>query len=139
MVSTGYTSARADEKEQSRFWNAGEINIPSLALSDTDTEDAKLGKQGARVLGLVGTQHPVQQHEHQKTEFTALLTTLVRLPDKQTDILITVSVPHAKGEYDPHGLDLEKGQWGPLIERGLQIRREIWLSFDVRDWTLFDG
>lgn len=139
MVSTGYTSARADEEEDSKIWTAGDVQMPSLTISGNDIDAAKAAKEGARVLGLIGTQRPTQQHENQKTDFTALLTTLVRLPRKQTDILITVSVPHARGEYDPSTFDLEKGQWGPLIEKGLAIRKEIWESFEVRDWGLFNS
>lgn len=139
MVAAGYTTARADEEESTKFWGAGDISIPSLMIKETDTTAAQESKKDVRVLGIVGTQTPLGQDEDRKTDFTALLTTLVRLPAKQTDILITISVPHAKGEYEASSINMEAGQWGKLIEAGIEVRKEIWRSFEIKDWTLFDG
>lgn len=139
MVSAGYTTARADEEETTAFWGGAEVSIPSLSTNEADTTAAMAGKTGIRVLGIMGTQTPVSANEARKTDFTALLTTLVRLPAKETDILITVSVPHAKGEYHASGIDMQRGQWGPLVEEGMDITKEIWRSFEIRDWGLFDG
>ena len=48
-------------------------------------------------------------------DFTAVIMILVRLAQQNTDILITVNVPHAKGQYDPRDISREEGRTGPMI------------------------
>lgn len=63
--------------------------------------------------------------------------TLIRLEKEQTDILITINVPHIRGEYDEDEVDLELGKQGQLIGDAVEYAAKIWATFDVRDWGLF--
>ncbi|KAI1117853.1 hypothetical protein F5Y14DRAFT_402237 [Nemania sp. NC0429] len=70
-------------------------------------------------------------------DFTAIILTLVRLEREQTDLLITVNVPHIRGEYDVDDVDLELGKQGRLIGDAVDYAARIWESFTVKDWGLF--
>jgi hypothetical protein len=71
-------------------------------------------------------------------DFTAIVLTLVRLEKELTDILITINVPHIKGEYDEEEVDLELGKQGQLIGDAVEYAAQIWSSFKVKDWNLFN-
>jgi hypothetical protein len=71
-------------------------------------------------------------------DFTALILTLVRLEKERTDILITINVPHIKGEYDEEEVDLALGKQGELIGDAVEYSARIWSTFDVKSWRLFD-
>ncbi|RYP64211.1 hypothetical protein DL769_006757 [Monosporascus sp. CRB-8-3] len=70
-------------------------------------------------------------------DFTAIILTLVRLERELTDILITINVPHIKGEYDDEDVDLELGKQGKLIGDAVDYAAKIWETFKVKDWGLF--
>jgi hypothetical protein len=70
-------------------------------------------------------------------DFTAIILTLVRLKSVSTDILITINVPHIKGEYDEDEVDLELGKQGELIGDAVEFAAKIWATFAVKDWGLF--
>lgn len=63
---------------------------------------------------------------------------LIRLEREQTDVLITINVPHIKGEYSEEDVDLELGKQGKLIGDAVEYAARIWESFRIRDWGLFD-
>lgn len=71
-------------------------------------------------------------------DFTAIILTLVRLEKESTDILITINVPHIKGEYHEEDVDLEMGKQGQLIGDAVEFASRIWASFEVKNWDLFD-
>lgn len=89
---------------------------------------------------MLATQHPQAQapapHDKQP-DFTAIILTMLRLERVETDVLITVNVPHVPGEYDPVSVKLELRQWGPLINSAMAYRTELVRTFAVRDWSLF--
>jgi hypothetical protein len=70
-------------------------------------------------------------------DFTAIILTLVRLEQEKTDILITINVPHIRGEYDEEDVDLQLGKQGKLIGDAVDYAARIWESFNVKDWGLF--
>jgi hypothetical protein len=70
-------------------------------------------------------------------DFTAIILSLVRLEKESTDILITINVPHIKGEYDEEEVDLQLGRQGELIGDAVEFASRIWGSFKVKDWSLF--
>lgn len=70
-------------------------------------------------------------------DFTAIILTLLRLEKEKTDLLITINVPHIKGEYDEDDVDLELGKQGKLIGDAVEYAAKIWASFRVKDWNLF--
>jgi hypothetical protein len=63
--------------------------------------------------------------------------TLLRLEKQKTDILITVNVPHIKGEYDEDDVDLELGKQGKLIGEAVEYSARIWETLKIKDWSLF--
>jgi hypothetical protein len=71
-------------------------------------------------------------------DFTAIILTLLRLEKEATDVLVTINVPHIKGEYDEDEVDLELGKQGELIGDAVEYAAKIWESFKIRDWKLFN-
>lgn len=90
---------------------------------------------------LIATQTP-QPDPNKPTghapDFTAIILTLLRLEKESTDVLITINVPHIKGEYDEDDVDLELGKQGRLIGDAVEHAAEIWKTFKVKDWGLFN-
>lgn len=88
---------------------------------------------------LIATQSP-KATDPSKTapDFTAIILTLLRLEKESTDILITINVPHIKGEYDEEEVDLELGKQGRLIGDAVEFSARIWETFKVKDWGLFN-
>lgn len=70
-------------------------------------------------------------------DFTAMILTMVRLEREKTDLLITINVPHIKGEYNEEDVDLELGRQGKLIGDAVDYAAKIWETFKVKDWHLF--
>ncbi|KAK6953386.1 hypothetical protein K445DRAFT_63966 [Daldinia sp. EC12] len=79
-----------------------------------------------------------QQRPASKTDFTAIILTLVRLEREKTDLLITINVPHIRGEYDEDDVDLQLGKQGKLIGDAVDYAAKIWETFKVKDWGLFN-
>jgi hypothetical protein len=89
---------------------------------------------------LIATQAPKPSSEHERSsspDFTAIILTLVRLERESTDLLITINVPHIKGEYDEEEVDLELGKQGQLIGDAVDYAAKIWETLKVKDWGLF--
>lgn len=70
-------------------------------------------------------------------DFTGILLTLLRLPQQKTDIVITINVPHAPGEYDAQEVDPATGKNGRLLTAALEHRDRILQTFAIEDWGLF--
>jgi len=88
---------------------------------------------------MLASQHPhtTDRPGQQQPDFTAILLTMLRLERQQTDVLISINVPHVPGEYDAAQLRLEAGEWGPLVGAAVKHRDEILKTFRVLDWALF--
>lgn len=89
---------------------------------------------------LIATQTPPPDPSNRSgaPDFTAIILTLLRLEKELTDILITVNVPHIKGEYDDEEVDLQLGKQGKLIGAAVEDAARIWETFRVKDWNLFN-
>ncbi|KAL2129484.1 hypothetical protein VTI74DRAFT_7693 [Chaetomium olivicolor] len=108
----------------------------------TETQFSKLDESiPAYTLIATQTPHPRKPEDEaprrSAPDFTALILTLVRLEKEKTDILITINVPHIKGEYDEEEVDLALGKQGELIGDAVEYAARIWSTFDVKDWGLF--
>jgi hypothetical protein len=64
---------------------------------------------------------------------------LLRFEKQKTDVLITINVPHIKGEYDEDEVDLALGKQGELIGDAVEYAARIWETFKVNDWGLFNA
>lgn len=97
-------------------------HIPAYTLIATQTPSSNLNPASSR---------------DAPPDFTAIVLNLVRLERESTDILITINVPHIKGEYSADDIDLELGKQGKLIADAVEHASVIWESFKVKDWHLF--
>lgn len=89
---------------------------------------------------LIATQTPkIRQSRKDSSppDFTAIIMTLLRLEKHRSDILITINVPHIKGEYDEDEVDLELGKQGKLIGDAVEYSARIWETLKIKDWELF--
>ncbi|TPX18136.1 uncharacterized protein E0L32_002645 [Thyridium curvatum] len=106
----------------------------------TDTQFSRLDED-IPAYTLIATQTPKPDPGKDATsspDFTAIILTLLRLEKESTDILVTINVPHIKGEYDEEEVDLELGKQGQLIGDAVEFAAKIWDTFRVNDWNLFN-
>jgi len=87
---------------------------------------------------LIATQTPPPQPGSKNPDFTAIVLTLIRLESDSTDILITINVPHIRGEYTEEEIDMQVGKQGKLIENAVEFAARIWETFKIKDWGLFN-
>ncbi|KAL6804503.1 hypothetical protein J3E68DRAFT_393591 [Trichoderma sp. SZMC 28012] len=105
-----------------------------------ETEFSRMQELKHPAYTLIATQTPNASHssdQNSAPDFTALTMTLLRLEEQDTDILITINVPHIRGEYDAEEVDLELGKQGKLIGDAVEIAARIWETFVIKDWGLF--
>lgn len=118
-----------EAEEESKIWGSERITIPSLG-------------EGVPAYNLFATQHPIEQppavvsSDKPPVEFTGVLLTLIRLQEQKTDFLITVNVPHIRGEYCLSEVDLEGQHPGALLETAKEHRQTLLQSFYIEDWGL---
>jgi len=115
------------DKDWLKIWNTAETEFSRL-------------EQRFPAYTLISTQTPQAGQSKERSsapDFTALIMTLLRLEKYNTDILITINVPHIKGEYDEEEVDLELGKQGQLIGDAVEFSARIWESFKIKDWGLF--
>lgn len=65
--------------------------------------------------------------------------TLIRLVEQETDVLVTINVPHVIGQFEAGSVDLEHGKSGPLLETAAKWRERVMETFEVKEWGLFGG
>ena len=70
-------------------------------------------------------------------DFTAIQVLLLRLPAQKTDVVVSINVPHAPGEYVAGEVDIAEGRMGALIERAMGYRERIVQSLRIEDFGLF--
>jgi len=63
---------------------------------------------------------------------------MIRLEKEHTDIIITINVPHIRGEYSEEDVDLQLGKQGRLINDAVEFASKIWETFKIKDWHLFN-
>jgi len=96
--------------------------------------------EGIPAYTLIATQTPPPDPNSRTPapDFTAIVLNLIRLEKESTDILITINVPHIRGEYSEDEVDLQLGKQGKLISDAVDISAKIWETFKVKDWGLFN-
>ncbi|KAL2268462.1 hypothetical protein VTJ83DRAFT_3308 [Remersonia thermophila] len=126
-----------DDADTVKVWNT------------TETEFSHL-PEGTPAYTLIATQTPRQpppapeddpsappRPQRSAPDFTAIILTLVRLEREKSDVLVTINVPHIRGEYDEDEVDLELGKQGALIGDAVEYAARIWSTFEVKRWGLF--
>jgi hypothetical protein len=104
----------------------------------SNTQFSKI-PEGIPAYTLIATQTPPPTPGSKSPDFTAIVLTLIRLEKEKTDILVTINVPHIKGEYTEEEVDLQLGKQGKLIEDAVEYAGRIWETFKIKDWGLFDA
>jgi len=115
-------------------------DVESLKVwSTTRTQFSKL-PEGTPAYTLIATQTPLVDPDKRSTapDFTAIVLNLIRLEKESTDILITINVPHIKGEYTEEDVNLAIGLQGKLIGDAVEYAAKIWETFKIKDWALFN-
>ncbi|TDZ19729.1 putative ran guanine nucleotide release factor [Colletotrichum orbiculare MAFF 240422] len=123
-ITTHLEELVGEDIETVKVWNTTETSFSRLS---TDIP----------AYTLIATQRPRSKTGSSAPDFTAIILTLLRLEKESTDILITINVPHIKGEYDEEDVDLELGKQGKLIGDAVEYAARIWETFKVKDWSLF--
>lgn len=70
-------------------------------------------------------------------DFTGILLTLIRLESQQTDLVVSVNVPHVGGDYNKDDVDPSAGKQGPMLDAATSFRDRILQTFEIKDWDLF--
>lgn len=86
-----------------------------------------------RALTLLATQHPTTKRNPKDSDFTVIQLILIRLVSQETDIVISVNVPHVPGENRDQDVDVTAEK----MATAKGIRDQILQTFEVRDWGLF--
>lgn len=138
-----------DDADTVKVWNTTETSFSHLEYApypppyttQTPTNPPPQHSTSIPAYTLIATQTPNKPKDDRPSggapDFTALILTLLRLEKEETDVLITINVPHIKGEYDEDDVDLELGKQGKLIGDAVEYAARIWSSLDVKDWGLF--
>jgi hypothetical protein len=119
-----------DDTDSVKVWNTTETQFSHL-------------DEGTPAYTLIATQTPQAPSDPDDArrgsapDFTALILTLLRFEKEGADVLITINVPHIKGEYDEDDVDLALGKQGELIGDAVEYAAQIWETFKVKDWHLF--
>ncbi|EFX03758.1 ran GTPase-binding protein mog1 [Grosmannia clavigera kw1407] len=126
-LSTHLEELVGDDVDTVRVWNTTETQFSEL------TEEFP-------AYTLIATQTPVADPKSSSTsapDFTAIVLTLLRLEKHNTDLLVTINVPHMRGEYDEEEIDLALGKQGELIGDAIDYASHIWATLRIDDWKLF--
>jgi hypothetical protein len=57
------------------------------------------------------------------------------LKEQNTDIMVTVNIPHYKGEYE----EAKQGEETRLMKDSWVVREKVLETLKVVEWGLFDG
>lgn len=117
------TSTEASEADETKFWSSGQAVLSKLPDVPCYT--------------MFTTQHNTRKTKKNPEDFTGVLLVLIRLEEQETDVVISVNVPHMPGEYKEEEIDLPGQKVGRLLEEGGVIRQRVLESFEVKDWSLF--
>ncbi|KAK8109115.1 multicopy suppressor of ts gsp1 [Apiospora sp. TS-2023a] len=123
-----------DDIERTKVWNTTPTLFSKLE-SPAYTLIATISPKKAPAAAASGSS---SSSEKNSPDFTAIILTLVRLEREKTDLLITINVPHIRGEYNEEDVDLELGRQGKLIGDAVDYAAKIWETFKVKDWNLFN-
>ncbi|KAH8724559.1 hypothetical protein GQ44DRAFT_617704 [Phaeosphaeriaceae sp. PMI808] len=86
-------------------------------------------------LTFIQTPPPPDRPDRKTPEFVYIHLLLLRLKEKDTDVMITVNIPHYKKEYEK----AKGGEETQLMKDSMIVRNKVLESFAIADWGLFDG
>jgi len=77
----------------------------------------------------------VKNRDDHSVDFVGIVMIMLRLREYQTDLVITISVPHVGGHYDTRGMDLSEGRLGSLMESANILKDAIAHSLECADFS----
>ena len=95
----------------------------------------KVAGKPVHVLSFIQTPGPNENPRRKVPEFVYIHLLLLRLKEKGTDLMVTVNVPHYKGEYEA----VKEGEKTALMKDGDEAAEKVLETFDIKEWGLFDG
>ncbi|KAF2827721.1 Mog1p/PsbP-like protein [Ophiobolus disseminans] len=102
-------------------------------------ERVEFGDNGLRdkpALALTFIQTPASPPPKRKTpEFVYIHLLLLRLKEQGSDVVVSVNVPHYKGEYE----EAKEGEDTRLMKDGWAVRERVRETLRVVEWGLFGG
>jgi hypothetical protein len=114
-------------------------NFPYVIIFDERKLTPPHSTTPLRTLTFIQTPAPPAPDARPKKEpeFVSIHLLLLRLAAQETDLLITINVPHYAGEYVKAG----EGENGitQLMRDGEVVKNKLVESFDVKDFGLFQG
>lgn len=89
------------------------------------------------MLSLTFIQTPQNPNPRRKEpEFAYIHLLLLRLKEQGTDILVTINIPHYRGEYEKPS---QEGQETKLMKDSAVVKEKVLESLQIKDWNLFQG
>ncbi|KAF3033815.1 hypothetical protein E8E12_003567 [Didymella heteroderae] len=96
---------------------------------------AKLSDKPVYTLRFIQTP-PTNTNPNRKVpEYVYIHLMLLRLKEQETDLMISVNIPHYPGEYEKP----KEGQTTQLMEDSEKVKDRILETFDIKDWSLFEA
>jgi hypothetical protein len=89
----------------------------------------------ALALTFIQTPAPPERPGRKTPEYVYIHLLLLRLEEQGTDVLVSVNIPHYKGEYEEAG----QGEETRLMRESKAVRQRVLETFEVVEWGLFDG
>jgi hypothetical protein len=129
-----------DDADHVRVWNSSETEftqLPNIAAYTLLATITPPGKDGDKDGKGKEKEKEKERGRDKSPALTAIILTLLRLKREKTDIIITVNVPHIKGEYDEEDVDFEMGKTGTLIGTAVNYTSKVWETFTIKDYRLF--
>ncbi|KAL9055386.1 MAG: hypothetical protein Q9162_003583 [Coniocarpon cinnabarinum] len=130
ITEEGHVREGTESEEESQVWECGQITLPNFGSAIS-------------AYNLTATQTPHAQPPaaarsgKPPVNFTGILMTLLRLKEQQTDLVISINVPHAQGDYSPGDIKFAEKRVGPLMSRAREYQAKLLESFKIEDWGLF--
>ncbi|KAF2864192.1 Mog1p/PsbP-like protein [Piedraia hortae CBS 480.64] len=90
---------------------------------------------------LIASTPPSERHHGRPNAPDVVGMVMIRatLAEQNSDVVITINVPHVPGYYNREEVDIQNGRYGTLMEQAIECRDRILATFEVVDWNLFNG
>ncbi|XPS91459.1 hypothetical protein M3J09_000877 [Ascochyta lentis] len=97
----------------------------------------KMNDKPVYTLRFIQTPPPNTNPSRKVPEFVYIHLLLLRLREQDTDLMISVNIPHYSGEYEKPKEG--EGEVTQLMKDSEKIKDRILESFEIKEWGLFEG
>lgn len=139
-----------EDASETKIWSTAQVHFTKLpcvlclfpvkltmTLYKISTDSCH--SQGTPAYILFATSPPgaKQRGRANEPDFVGILMTMIRLEERNTDIIVSINVPHVDGQYDKADVDPATGKQGKLLESATGYRQKLLETFEIKDWELF--